>query len=315
MNSKAAPTRFRAFATTAAFVLWQLPAVAGDPASAREQLKLGYTLAQEGRCEEAIPHLVESLRLDSKAITIINLADCEEKVGKLADAMGHWVDARARAQIENQRPIEEEATARLTALEPRLARLTIVLGPSVPVDTLVERDGVVLGPPSIGIPLPLDPGPHTIVVKAKAHQDVTTQLTLAEGEARRIEVTAGAATEVPPPPPPALETGGRKVSPLVFIGFGVAAAGAAVGAITGLMTMGAADEAKTTCPNLLCSRKALDDIEAGRTLGTVSTVAFIAAGAGAALGVYGLVAGGGKSAPKAAAISIGPTGMSVHGRF
>src|SRR5262245_53786122 len=113
----------RACAIAAAVVLWQLPAVAGDPAIAREQLKIGYTLAQEGKCDEAVPHLTESLRLDPKAITLINLADCEEKVGKLADAMGHWVDARARAQAEGSRPIEEEATQRATALEPRLARL------------------------------------------------------------------------------------------------------------------------------------------------------------------------------------------------
>ena len=73
---------------------------AGDPAAAREQVKLGYQLAQDGKCEEAIPHFVESLRLDAKAITLINLASCEEKTAKLADALGHWVEARARAQAE-----------------------------------------------------------------------------------------------------------------------------------------------------------------------------------------------------------------------
>src|SRR4051812_7852759 len=85
------------------------PARAGDPAAAREQVKLGYQLAQDGKCVEAIPHFVESLRLDVKAVTLINLAACEEKTQKLADALGHWVEARARAQAEGNARIEEEA--------------------------------------------------------------------------------------------------------------------------------------------------------------------------------------------------------------
>ncbi|HVH44551.1 MAG TPA: hypothetical protein VM925_19490 [Labilithrix sp.] len=304
----------RACAIGAAIVLWQLPAAAGDAATAREQLKLGYTLAQEGKCEEAIPHLRESLRLDAKAITIINLADCEEKVGKLADAMGHWVDARARAQAEGHRPIEEEAAARLGALEPRLARLMIVLAPSAPKDIVVERDGVVLGGPSIGIPLPVDPGAHSIVVKASGHRDVTSELTLAEGEVKRLEVDAGALVEAPPPAPVAPVPERRSTSPLVFIGFGVAAAGVVVGSVTGLMTLRAGAEAESACPNRACSPGALDDVEAGRSLGTVSTVSFVVAGAGAALGIYGLLSGGTRTDQKAA-VSLSPTGITVRGRF
>ena len=82
-----------------AVLLCSSTAAAGDSLAAREQLKIGYLLAKQGRCDEALPHLAESLRLDVRAITLINLAQCEESVGRLADAMGHWVDARARAQI------------------------------------------------------------------------------------------------------------------------------------------------------------------------------------------------------------------------
>jgi tetratricopeptide (TPR) repeat protein len=302
----------------AAIVMWQLPAAAGDPAVAREQLKIGYTLAQEGKCDEAIPHLVESLRLDPKAITLINLADCEEKVGKLSDAMAHWGDARSRAQADGQKPIEDEAMTRASALEPRLARLTIVLAPSAPKDAVVERDGVVLGPPSMGIPLPVDPGPHAIVVKAKGRPDGTTQLTLAEGEAKRVEVDAGGAPIASVPREPDAPTG-RSVSPLVFIGFGVAAAGIGAGTITGLMAMSAGDDAKTACPNRVCDQQQkLDDIDSGRTLGLVSTISFAVAGAGAAVGVYGLLWGGGKKTPKpdpSVGVSLGPTGFALRGRF
>ncbi|MBX3202463.1 MAG: hypothetical protein KF894_30335 [Labilithrix sp.] len=312
--------RIGACAIAAAVLLWQLPAAAGDPVTAREQLKIGYLLAQENKCDEALPHLVESLRLDPKAITLINLADCEEKVGKLSDAMGHWVDARARAQSEGLRPIEEEATARATALEPRLARLTIVLAPSAPKDAVVERDGVVLGAPSMGVALPLDPGAHTILVRVQGREDATTQLTLGEGEAKRVELQAGAPRAgAPLTPPPAREPASSSaLSPLVFVGFGVAAAGLAAGSVTGLMALGAGSDAKAACPDLRCrDASALDDVEAGRTLGTVSTISFIVAGAGAAVGVYGLLwakPSATKPSPSVG-VSVAPTSVALRGSF
>ncbi|HVJ90760.1 MAG TPA: hypothetical protein VM580_13230 [Labilithrix sp.] len=310
--------RIGACAIVASLVLWQLPATAGDPASAREQLKIGYMLAQEGKCSEAIPHLAESLRLDPKAITLINLADCEEKVGKLADAMGHWVDARARAHADGQRPIEDEATARANALEPRLARLTLVLAKTAPRDVVVERDGVVLGAPSIGIPLPVDPGSHSIVVKAKGRVDATTTLLLGEGESKRIELNVGpeAVVAEPAPPTPVRSSSQRSLSPLVFVGFGVAAAGIAVGSVTGAMALGAGDDAQTACPNGRCaSQQALDEVRTGQTLGWVSTISFITAGAGAAVGAYGLFAGGAKKTDSSVSVAFAPTGALLRGRF
>src|SRR4051812_16187046 len=144
---------------------WSSSAHAGDPAAAREQVKLGYQLAQDGKCEEAIPHFVESLKLDVKAVTLINLASCEEKTNHPADALGHWVEARARAQAEGNAGIEEEAEKRAKALEPKLPKLTVVVA-GAPADAEVVRDGVVLGGASMGVPLPVNPGVHVLVVRA-----------------------------------------------------------------------------------------------------------------------------------------------------
>ena len=275
----------------ASVVAWPGAAVASDAATAREQLKLGYELAQGGHCDQALPHLVESLRLDPKAITLINLADCEEKVGKLSDAMGHWVDARARAQTEGAKAIEEEATHRAAALEPRLPRLTITLAPTAPKDAVVIRDGVVLGAPSLGIPLPLDPGTHTVVVQAKGHVDGGAEVKLGIGETRRLEVDAGAESAATPP---GAEGGHEKKNPLsrplVLAGGGLALAGLVVGSITGAIALGAGSSAKTACPNLQCSQQSLDDVHQGRTLGTISTVSFVVAVVGVGLVAYGLFA-------------------------
>lgn len=297
---------------------------------AREQLKIGYGLAQEGKCDKALPHFLESLRLDPKAITLINLADCEEQLGKLADALGHWVDARSRAQSEGARAIEEEAERRANALEPRLARLTIALAPNAPKDAVVERDGIALGRPSLGIPLPLDPGRHRLVVKARGYPNGVLEVNLGEGEAKSVEVDVGGpplGQEPPPPPAPGPDeprpTTGASPSALVFVGFGAALAGIAVGTVTGMMAIGAGNSAEASCPNQRCATQAEldavnDELASGRTMGTVSTVAFVVAGVGAAVGVAGLLAGS-KVSPKksdpSVGVSMSPSFLSLRGRF
>ena len=327
--------RFRVCAIGAAALFWQVgvfaapPAGGTDPATAREQLKIGYQLAQDNKCAEAIPHLAESLKLDPRAITLINLADCEEKTGKLADAAVHWADARARAQAEGQKQIEDEAAARAGSLDAKIPRLTINLAKTAPPDAIVERDGVALGAPSLGVALPMDPGAHAITVKSKGHADAKQDVTLKEGDKQTIEVDAGPVSgpATPPPVGPPVEEKKSGMSPLVPIGFGVGLAGLAVGTITGIMALGKGSDADSACPELdgkrRCNSKdALDSAESGKTLGTVSTIGFIVGGVGVGVGIVGLIIGGSKSekvelAAKAKKLdfAVGPSSFLLKGTF
>lgn len=297
--------RARTLAATFALSLVPSAALAADPAAAREQLKIGYELAKEDKCDEALPHLVESLRLDAKAITLINLANCEEKVGRWADALGHWVEARSRAQSENVPAIEEEAARRAKTLEGKIPRLTIVLGEGAPPGTEVLKDGVALGAVSLGVALPVDPGAHTIVARAHGRLDGQKTITLAEGESGRVDVAPGAAAPaaLAPRTDANAPRAGGGTNPLVWIGTAVAAA--AVGSVTGMIALDRAREADRDCPNRTCTDPgALDRIDSGRTMGTVSTIAFAVAGVGALVGVYGLVS-----------VKVGPSSVAVAGRF
>lgn len=291
---------------------------AGDPAAARELLKRGYLLAQDGKCEQAVPLFEESLRLDVKAITLINTADCEEKLGHLGNALGHWVDARARAKVEGNAAVEAEAENRARTLEPRLARLTIVVPPSAPPGTEVSRDGTTLGPVSLGIETPVDPGAHVILVRAPGRADGVIRVTLAEGEKKRVEGAPGAASPAgadhTPPPPPA--DGGTRTSPLVWVGFGVGAAGLAVGSVTGLLAMSRAKDVERACPGGLCpDAEALSRVDGGRTLGDVSTIAFVVGGAGVALGAAMLVLGGSRAPRSGVRAWVAPGGGGIAGAF
>jgi hypothetical protein len=316
-----ATPRVLAGAAAAAILAFAPSADAGDPAAARDQLKMGWELSQADKCDEAIPHLEESLRLDVKSITLINLANCEEKVGHLGDALGHWVDARARAQAEGNVAIEAEAEKRAKLLEPRLAHLTISLAKGAAAGAEVSRDGTVLGGVSLGVAASVGPGTHVVVVKAKGRKDARFEVAVNEGEAKAIEVatgdpdgSGGAASASAGAPQEDTSSG---TSPLVWAGFGVGAAGLAVGAITGLMAISKAN----ACPNHVCpNQNDLDGVSSGRTLGTISTIGFVVAGAGAAVGVLGLTVFRAKGHPEGAtaakaALYIAPASAGLAGTF
>jgi hypothetical protein len=69
----------------------------------------------------------------------------------------------------------------------------------------------------------------------------------------------------------------------------VASVGTVVGSVTGLMAMSKKSSVDEECVAGRCPPSTHDDIDAGRTLGTVSTVSFVLAGAGAAVGVWALL--------------------------
>lgn len=308
----------------AAVLLWTSSALAApdahDPAAAREQLKIGYQLAQDNKCADALPHLTESLRLDPRAITLINLADCEEKTGALMSALGHWKDAQTRANDEGQKPIVEEAGKRAATLDPKIPRLTLQLAASSPKDATVERDGKPVDAATLGQPVMVDPGSHSVVVHAPGHDDAKTTYTLGENEKRSVDLEVGPANApakpVPPTSPvePPREATKRKMSPLVPIGFGVGAAGVAVGVVTGILAMGKASDVKDGCPNNHCAnQKLVDEASSGKTLGTVSTIAFIVGGVGVGVGVVGLFTG--KKEDSNVGIAVGPGNVMLRGSF
>lgn len=72
-------------------------------------------------------------------------------------------------------------------------------------------------------------------------------------------------------------------------GFGVAAVGLIAGGVTGAYTLAKADSANSHCVDGRCTRSAQADIDSGKTFGTISTMSFIVAGVGAAVGVTGIL--------------------------
>lgn len=181
-----------------------------DPAAAREHLTQGYKLKQAGQLKDALPHFIESLRLDPKLKTAINLADTEEKLGMLVEAQSHWLLARDKAKSEGDARIKQEAEQRLAALDQRMPRLNIQLAAGVPADAQVFRDDVPLGRVSLATALPTNPGEHKITVKAPGREDWNYKIKLSEKDNQVLTARVGPVSKTPPksatdvtPPAPA----------------------------------------------------------------------------------------------------------------
>src|SRR5688572_6405870 len=141
-------------------------AEAYDSAGAEVLFREGKQLMNEKDYAAACPKLAESYRLDPATGSLLALALCYERAGKLASAWVAYTDAAARAKREGQTDREQGAKARARELEPKLARLIVnVEAPDTP-GLEVTRDGVQLGAAALGSAIPVDHGEHVVEARA-----------------------------------------------------------------------------------------------------------------------------------------------------
>src|SRR5215510_10868859 len=135
--------------------------VAGSVSGARAQG------SADGDVAEACARFEASMTLVPRLGVQLNLADCYERIGKTASAWVAFGEAAALARrIGDQR--ESYARERRDALVPRLARLRITVAGDVIAGVVITRDGVSVAPSAYGVAVPVDPGRHSVEVKAPA---------------------------------------------------------------------------------------------------------------------------------------------------
>jgi hypothetical protein len=203
----------RAPATLLALTL-ALAAVAGGAGPARAQapardavvgeaaFRDGRRLLKAGQVAAACERFGDSMRADPAPGTLANLADCEERLGRVASAWRHW--QQAAAQMAAADPRRAPALARAHRLEPRVPRLTVRREAGAPQGTAVECDGEPLDGTAPAAPLALDPGTHRLRVTAPGREPRGYEVKLAAGERRELTVGAGAAVNRTTPPPLAM---------------------------------------------------------------------------------------------------------------
>jgi hypothetical protein len=175
--------------------------------------------------------------------------------------------------------------------------------------------------------MPVDPGHHVIDVTAPGKKPFHQEVDVAgQAAAARVDVALEDAPAPPPennvvvktviaPPPPQDAGRGNGVRIVGLTTAGVGVASVVVGAIFGAMAIGKKSDAANNCtPDLsTCNVAGKASIDDAFTFASISTVTFIAGGVLAALGVTVFLVA--PHAKDTVAVSMGPMGVSVGGRF
>src|SRR5262245_3279454 len=298
-------------------------------AEAEAMFNEGDKLLAAGKIAEACAAFEASNNIDPRAGTLIRLGECREANKQFASAWTAYRGGLARAKDPRKRDI---AQAKVTALEPRLSHLTIVVGTHKVEGLVILRDGKPQDPALWDRALPVDGGEYTIEVTAPGYETWKATITVPpEQSDSKIEVPAlvRSATPVTPPkqqptpgqppvteedderrPPPSLFTTKRKIA-LGAAGAGVASL--AVGVVLGLRAKSKHDSAFDLCPNPASpcadAAKAESFAASSHTLGIGADVAF---------GVSALAAAGAAVlwfTGKPEVITPTRNGVAVVGRF
>jgi tetratricopeptide (TPR) repeat protein len=165
---------------------------------ADQQFAQGRKLMAAGRIAEACEHFRTSFEADPAIGTLLNLADCHDKLGKTATALGEFQSALDRA-IAAHDDREGFARTRIAALEPKLSKLVIDAA-KIP-GLVIKRDGNEV---ELGREVPVDHGSYRIEATATGYEAWTTSIDVTEPGTKRVEVPA--LTPVPAPTPPIATT-------------------------------------------------------------------------------------------------------------
>ncbi len=162
-----------------------------DPIASEALFQEGNRLFDAGNFTEACPKLGESYRLEPGTGTLLKLALCHERQGKLASAWTELTEALGRSKREGDTDREQYARERIEAIHPRLSSLLIRIAPEITAlpGLEVRRDGVALGQGSWNLPLPIDGGQHAIEVSAQGKQPHRQSIIIAnEADAAEISI-------------------------------------------------------------------------------------------------------------------------------
>lgn len=276
----------------------------------------------------------KALEAFSGAHALMNLPTTGLGVMRSQERLGLLVEARDTAlaiiripprpsEPKPEEAAREEAGQLAEALASRIPTLLVtVSGIEEGRDYALFVDDVEVPAASAKLPRKANPGGHDVVVRAKGYFDARGQISLVEGapatlplELRRDPHAKPDAAPIAPPPKkkPAplapIAKSDSSIHPLVWVGVATAGAGVVVGTATGVAVLTSKGDCKTSltkkCPIALAN---------------VSNVGFAVAGAGAILGVVGLVltaTHGSTPSKKAAFIEpeLGPGYLGVKGAF
>jgi PEGA domain len=310
--------------------------VFADGSAADEAFKKGRELLKSGKYAAACAEFEHSQELDPALGTLFNIAECDEKIGKLASALAAYREVVSRDTKPERRQVASDAATRLSARVPKL----VVKVPAAAKHATISLGGKRAIDPNT--PVEVDLGRYVVEVHADGMKPYTTKVTIAD-EGKTVTVTAKLVVDksLPKLEPdhadhvdhevarhdhaadgPSDEPAPRSHRKTLAIAV-IAAGGAALvtGGVYGGLASSSWNDAKAVCGGTTCTTQT--DLDRAAALGdqarskaNISTGLVVAGGVVAALGVVLWV-----TAPSEHAVAVaahaGPDGgtVTITGRF
>lgn len=294
-----------------------------------EQKEAARTLVGSGHDKLAAGDYDAALEDFRRADDIMGVPTTGLLVGIALSKRGRLVEARDELRdVANMPPVDDEpeafararaeASERVEALTARISRIAIdvrtesgPLAPSVPLTIVL--DGEALTGPDAERARDVDPGAHVVRVRADGYVPVELSVQIDEGKTLVRSVTLMKVSI------PSREES-DDVSPwavAAYTSFVTSGAGLAVGIVTGALSLDAAGEVESLCPELsACGDEARPAHDRSIALANASNAAFAVAGVAAAVGVVTLVVSfDGDEEGARAQLRLTPNAMVLEGRF
>jgi hypothetical protein len=164
----------------------------------------GRTLVAAGKTAEACAAFEQSQQLEPAVTTLIALATCDERLGKLATAWALFLEAEQQTRAAGDGKgvqLHKLATERAAKLEPRVSKLMIRVPDASKIDGLeILRDQERIPAEKWNRTFPIDGGVFTITARASGASDWSMNVMVAlEADAKVVDIPALRATTAAPP--------------------------------------------------------------------------------------------------------------------
>jgi hypothetical protein len=305
--------------------------------AAKAQYHEARELHRQGKIKEALEHALAAYRTAGTPVTALEAAQLLIENGQLVEgrdlARSVALFPPSPRESDKGREARQAAATLAASLDTRIPKIAIA-GRPPGVDVVLDGKPFAGSDPTAW--QGLDPGAHSLLVRAGERVCTTINVTLAEAEARTIDLHDVAVTcglepapapsietpAAPPaavpaataPPPGPLEPTPSDGSARTYRVAGVALAGAgvvaiAVGGIVALAAKSSYDSVAGECPARGCTTAAFDVRESARSRGDAATVTMIAGAAVLTGGV--LLFALAPDAPAGVRVGLGPGSARV----
>jgi hypothetical protein len=288
--------------------------------AARELFREATEDVDAGRFDVALDKFKRVAQVKETPPVRFNIAKCEQALGRLGAALADYELAEREGEDDPKfADIVKLADAQATGIRPRVPRLTVAAAAPLATDARVTLDGEPLAPAGLGVPLPLDPGHHRVVVTDATGPVFAEDVDLTQALTARVEIKVARESKG--------GTSGRTIAGLAAFGGAALLGGASI--VFTVFHNGAVSDLKTLCnvaggACLESNRDRAETLHGNAVVDKNLAIGF-AIGAGVAAGVGAVLFFGGRgSTPKTGAAHAwiapfaaphGPPGLAAGGTF